>query len=166
MTHAIFNILSTFISLTAKTYHNYPLDFDDNISVTNITIKQVQLDNSNKGDNHSKYPAKKHMNRYCALCSHEGFEDQHYLFSLTCGVSKLSSKEIIKIMDDTGACPACGLSHGPNCRCVPNFLDGKPKACFNGCKHNGIPLHFIECKHHDQKSSFFTPRRDLISLFP
>ena len=41
MPPAIFNFLSTFISSTAKTYLNYPLDFDDNISVTNIAIKQV-----------------------------------------------------------------------------------------------------------------------------
>ena len=74
---AIFNFLSTFISSTAKTYLNYPLDFDDDISVTNIATKQVRLNNSNKRDNHFKYPAKKHGKRYCSLCSHKGFEDQH-----------------------------------------------------------------------------------------
>ena len=91
MLPAIFNFLSTFISSTAKTYYNYPLDFDDDISVTNIAIKQVRLDNFARHDNHSKTPISNTPHKPCSLCVYKSFKAQHYPLNNRCRFKKLSS---------------------------------------------------------------------------
>ena len=76
------------------------------------------------------------------------------LFALNeqCGVNKLSSAEIIKILDITRSCPTCGRVHFTDRPCK-TVIQGKSRICTKGCKHNGYPLHYAACKHHDEASS-------------
>ena len=41
----------------------------------------------------------------CSLCRYKEFNNIHYTLNEQCGVSKLSSAEIIKILDITRSCP-------------------------------------------------------------
>ena len=153
MPPTIFNFLSTFISSIANTYHNYPLDFDDNISFTNIAIKQVPLDNSARHDNHSKTSISNTPHKPCSLSVYKGFEAQHYPLNNRCGVKKVSSQEIQTIMETKRSYPTCAIAHSIYNHCVSTRRDGASKACSNGCIHNEHPLNYADCKHSDERPS-------------
>ena len=118
------------------------LDFDDDISFTNIAIKQVCLDNPTGHENHSKTPISNTPHKPCSLCFYKGFKAQHYPLNNRCGVEKLSSLDILKIIDTTRYCPTCALAHSINYHCVSICRDGTSKACSKGCIHNGHPLKY------------------------
>ena len=66
---------------------------------------------------------------------------------------KLSSADIIKIMDITRSCPSCGNGHTITHQCRTTFDNGDSRFCTKGCKHNGYPHHFAACKHNDEAPS-------------
>ena len=66
---------------------------------------------------------------------------------------KLSSADIIQIINITRTCPSCSNSHPINHQCKTTFKDGRSRFCAKGCKHNGYPLHFAACKHNDEAPS-------------
>ena len=91
--------------------------------------------------------------RPCSLCTYKNFDATHYALSKECGVRKLSSADIIKILDITRSCPSCGNGHSIAIQCRSTFGNNQSRFCTKGCKHNGYPLHFAACKHNDEAPS-------------
>ena len=89
----------------------------------------------------------------CSLCSYKGFKEQQYPLSNRCGIKKLSSHEILKIMDATRSCPFCPLAHSSNYTWVSTRQDDASKSCSKGCIHNGHPVNYAACKHSDKTPS-------------
>ena len=105
------------------------------------------------------YPHQSHRSnskpmRPCSLCTYKNFDASHYTLSKECGVRKLSSADIIKIMDITRSCPSCGNGHAISFQCRTTFDNNESRFCTKGCKHNGYPLHYAACKHHDETPSY------------
>ena len=88
------------------------------------------------------------------MCSFKDFEDQHYPLSNRCGIKKLSSQEILHIMDEFGSYPTWGFSHSINSNCRSTYQDGSSKACSKGCQHIGYPFNRAQCKHRDKALSY------------
>ena len=107
---------------------------------------------SHSNSNSSSYRPKPNSKRIrpCLLCVYKNFNASPFTLSEECGVRKLSSVDIIKIIDITRTCPSCGNGHPINYQCRPTFNDGQSRFCAKGCKHNGYPLHFAACKHKDE----------------
>ena len=79
-----------------------------------------------------------------------GFEDNHYSLSRSCGIGKLSSPEILKLIADNHLCFICTQAHEKNYKCSDTFFSGTPKACPKGCSEKGIPVHRSACMHNNQ----------------
>ena len=88
--------------------------------------------------------------RPCPLCVIKGYESDHYPLSLRCGVKVLSSKEIIKTMDDAKVCPTCCCKHRSDYNCSTNYRNGDSRICSKKCSHNSHPLNHYACKHNDE----------------
>ena len=140
----IFNFISEDLAKVARSNANHPLEQDYIPSVHSIDVKPVRFQQPNN-------TRKQH--KPCTLCSFKGFEDDHFPLSGRCGVTKLSSAEIVGLLGKTKACPTCGFKHGVSGRCYDKFQNGNPKACSKGCLHDSIPLHQLICKHNDQSPS-------------
>ena len=128
MPPAIFQFLANSISNMAKDFYSYPLEFDDSFISVNVGVKQVQVNNQTRCDYHSNAPVRNTSHKPCSLCSYKGFEEKHYPLSNRCVVKKLSSQEILKIMDATRSCPTCALAHSINYTCVSTWQDGTSKS--------------------------------------
>ena len=86
-------------------------------------------------------------------CTIKGLEDDHFPLTYKCGVAKLNSAAILKIISDNKLCPTCTCMHDATFTCKKLFHNGESKVCTNGCKLNGIPVHKRACKHNDRTDS-------------
>ena len=84
------------------------------------------------------------------MCSIMGFENNHFSLTKHCGVVKLSSPEILKLIADNHLCFTCTQAHGKSFRCNPRFVNGVLKACPKGCMEKGIPVNRRVCMHSNQ----------------
>ena len=99
MPPAIFHFLAKSISNMANGFYSYPFEFDDSFIPINVGVKQVHVDNQTRHYYHSNVPIRNTSHKPCSLCVYKGFKAQHYPLNHRCGVKKLSSQEILKIMD-------------------------------------------------------------------
>ena len=111
MPPAIFHFLLNSIFNMAKDFYSYPLKFDNSFIPVNVGVKQVCIDNHARCVSQFRPTTTSQPFKPCTLCSYKGFEDQHYPLGYKCGVVKLSSNEIIKVMDVMKTCPTCALAH-------------------------------------------------------
>ena len=86
----------------------------------------------------------------CTLCTAKGFQSDHFPLNLNCGVAKLSSPDILKLISNNKVCPSCTHTHDPAYRCRLPFHTGASKVCPKGCKHDGLPVHHRACMHSNQ----------------
>ena len=77
--------------------------------------------NSNPSSNRSRLNSR--TIRPCSLCIYKNFDATHYTLSGECGVRKLSSADIIKIIHITRNCPSCGNGHPIIHQCKTTFPD-------------------------------------------
>ena len=112
-----------------------------------MEIKPVRVDQNFKRNSYTETPSNNIYHKPCGLCSSNESEAQHYPLSNKCGVRKLSSQEILKVMDASRSCPPCGFSHYVNSTWRSTYQDGFLKACPKDCQHNGYPLNRAACKH-------------------
>ena len=125
--------------------------FEVDSSPMNVGIKPVRYETTKKQDRNSYLPAGNNgSHRPCPLCVIKGFESDHYPLSLRCGVKVLSSKEIIKTMDDAKVCPTCCCKHRSDYNCSTNYRNGDSRICSKKCSHNSHPLNHYACKHNDE----------------
>ena len=74
--------------------------------------ESVNYENFKHCDTSSKPMSWNQPPKPCSLCPYKGFEEQHFTFSEKCIVKKLSSPEILQIMDASRSCPSCSCFHG------------------------------------------------------
>ena len=146
----IFKFISEDLSKESKTFNNYPMGNEEVIPAIKVEIKPVrtQQNNSNSGNSRNN-----HQRKFCTACSFKGFDHQHYPLSRYCGITKLSSKEILQILKKANACFTCGNQHSNSVDCQSTYPSGDTKACRKGCIHDGIPVHHKICKHNDESPS-------------
>ena len=70
--------------------------------------------------------------RHFTLCTAKGFLSNHFPLNYRCGMAKLSSSYILKVITDTNACPSCTHAHDPAFKCKLTF--------FSGASDRSIPL--------------------------
>ena len=92
--------------------------------------------------------------RPCCLCAYKEYDVIHYTLNDQFGVKKLSSPELISIIDTTRTCPTCGCIHPIAYQCKTVSNEGRFQICPKGCKHNGYPLYHASCKHSDEAPSY------------
>ena len=135
-----------------KNYRSTPFLYDLDLNPSSIGINVVRQEASKPkpqpprpADLPQKYPPKP-----CAMCSIMGFENNHFSLTKHCGVVKLSSPEILKLIADNHLCFTCTQAHGKSFRCNPRFVNGVLKACPKGCMEKGIPVNRRVCMHSNQ----------------
>ena len=94
------------------------------------------------------------------MCTVKGFLSDHYPLNRDCGVAKLSSLDILKIISDNNLCPTCTYSNDPAYKCKQIFFSGKSKVCTKGCMHDGIPVHICACMHSNHTPTFTVSKGD------
>ena len=126
------------------------MEYEEVILSVKVEVKPVpaQQDSFNSGTLRNSFRQKP-----CSFCSFKGFDHQHYLLDRHCGITKLSSKEILQVMKRINACFTCEFQHTSNADCKSTFQSGDSKACRKGCLHNGIPVNLAICKHNDESPS-------------
>ena len=87
------------------------------------------------------------LNVLATLCTAKGFQYDHYPLNFHCGVAKLSSPDILKLISDNKVCPSCICPHDPAIQCRLLFHNGQSKVCPKGSQHDGFPVHRRACMH-------------------
>ena len=158
---ASFAFIAQFVNELARNYRSNPDLYDAIHSTPSVGVKPVRHGTpivKNKPPNQPLNNSDIRPRRPCTLCTGKGFENDHFPLSYACGAGKLSSKDIIKLIDDLRACPTCTHTHNPDYKCKLTLFNGKSKVCTTGCCHNGLPLHRRACKHKDQAPSVTVSR--------
>ena len=124
--HAMFSFLAQYVNRIEKHYGSNPGLYDLNFSPTNVGIKAVQYEASNAkpkpprpSSGRNPLPPK----RPCTLCTSKGFQSNHYPLNSECGVTKLSSPDILKFISDNKVCPSCIYAHDPALQCRLSFYN-------------------------------------------
>ena len=149
---ATFLFLAKFVEKLEKNYRCTPYLYDLDLTPSNVGINVVRQGTS-KPKPQPPHPSDFQRNcppRPCAMCTIMGFEDNHFSLSRACGVGKLSSPEILKLIADNHLCFTCTQAHEKNYKCKDTFNSGIPKACPKGCSEKGIPVHRRACMHSNQ----------------
>ena len=148
---SIFNFISDNLFKETKSFNNYLMENEEVIPSIKVEVKpvQTQQDSFNSGTSRNSF-----RHKPCSSCPFKGFNNQHYPLGKHCGITKLSSKEILQVMKRVNACFTCGFQHTPNDECKSTFPSGDSKACHKGCLHDGIPANLAICKHNDKAPSF------------
>ena len=177
---SIFYFNARFVTKIESGFKANPFDFDHALNPVNVNVNAVHYGNPHPTkpyrsnptppisnptpsqphsaphcpySNHNRSKPNPRPVRPCCLCIYKEFNTVYYTLSEQCGVHKLSSADIIKIIDITRTCPSCGCVHLIGHQCKTVFPDGRFKICTKGCKHNGYPLHYAACKHNDKTPS-------------
>ena len=119
----------------------------------NVGIKPVQYGPTyakSKPPRHSPAAFIQSPTHPCTLCNAKGFQADHFPLNLSCGVAKLSSPDILKLISDIKVCPSCTHAHDPAYQCRLTFHSGASKVCPRGCMHNSVPVHRRACMHSNQ----------------
>ena len=154
---ATFTFLAQFVSRTEKNYRSNPALFDLNFSLANVSIKAirpVKPSTKSKPPRHSSSNNPPPPSRPCIMCTVKDFQSDHYPLNRDCGVGKLGSPDILKIISNNNLCPTCTYSHDPAYKCKQAFFNRKPKVCTKGCMHDGIPVHIRACMHSNHTPTF------------
>ena len=157
----IFNFISKDLSKETKTFNNYPMDNEEEIPAVKVEVRPVraQQNGFNSGTSRNSFQRKP-----CSSCSSKGFDDCHYPLGRYCGITKLSSKEILQVMKRVNACFTCGFQHSSNADCNSTFPNGSPKACRKGCLHDGVPVNLAICKHMISRRPSPSPRWYILTI--
>ena len=153
---ASFAFIARFVNELAKNYRSNPDLYDSEYASPSLGVKLVRQGSpniSNKSPPHPQINPNISPKRPCTLCSGKGFQNDHFPLNQHCGVAKLSSKDILRLIDKLQACSTCTHTHDPTYKCKTTFHSGVSKVCTTGCLHNGLPLHRNACKHKDQAPS-------------
>ena len=147
---SIFYFNAKFVTKIELGFKANPVDFDHALPPINVNVNAVHYGNphpTNPTPSQSYYaphhPCSKPNSRTirpCCLCTYKEFDSIHYTLSEQCGVRKLNSTEIIRIIDATRTCPSCGCLHSISQQCRTVFPNGRSKICTKGSKHNGYCL--------------------------
>ena len=154
---ATFQFIAQFVSDRERMYRSNPFLYDVDISPLNVGINAVkfvpQPTSSRQPRPQASTPAYKPRDP-CPPCVIKGFENDHFPLSRRCGVRKLGSAEILKIISDNHFCPSCmrELRSAHSCKLV--FPNGDSVVCEIGCQLNGFPVNKYACMHNDQTPSF------------
>ena len=147
---ATFFFLAQFVNKLKKSYQSDPGLYDLDIQPLSIGVKPVRPVPINSKPRQTYGSSASPSKIMCPPCTVKGFQADHYPLSYHCGVSKLSSQDIIKIISDNHLCPTCMFQHDLNFKCKPTYPDGKSKVCPRDCKHDELPLHRKACMHSNQ----------------
>jgi len=153
---ASFAFIAQFVNEIAKNYRSNPDLYDSEYATPSLGVKPVRHGSPKTSPILPSLPQTNPNitpKRPCTLCSEKGFENNHFPLNRHCGVAKLSSKDILKLIDKLQACSTCTHTHEPTYKCRTTFHSGGSKVCTTGCLHNGLPLHRRACKHKDQAPS-------------
>ena len=146
-----FEFLAQYVDEVRRNYQADPSLFDLELKSLSIEVKPVRpapINTKPKPRSSAPPPSKP-----CTLCTVKGFQANHYPLNVHCGVGKLSSPDIIKIISDNHLCPSCTHQHEPNFRCKLTHYNGYSKVCSKGCLHDGLPIHRRACMHSNQTPS-------------
>ena len=166
---ASFAFIAQFVNELAKNYRSNPDLYDAVHTTPSVGVKPVRHGSpiiTNKPPHQPQNHSNIRPRRPCTLCSGKGFENNHLPLTPACEAAKLSSKDILKLIDDLHACPTCTHTHEPTFKCRLTLFNGKSKVCNTGCLHNGFPLHRRACKHKDQAPSVTVSKVSITGLFP
>jgi len=153
---ASFAFIAQFVNELAKNYRSNPDLYDSEYATPSLGVKPVRHGSPKTSPILPSLPQTNPNitpKRPCTLCSEKGFENNHFPLNRHCGVAKLSSKDILKLIDKLQACSTCTHTHEPTYKCRTTFHSRGSKVCTTGCLHNGLPLHRRACKHKDQAPS-------------
>ena len=149
---ATFFFLATFVEKLEKNYRSTPYLYDLDLNPSSVGINVVRQEAS-KPKPQPPRPADPPRNfppKPCAMCSIMGFENNHFSLTRNCGVGKLGSPEILKLIAENNLCFLCTLAHGKSFKCKPTYFNGISKACPKGCMERGTPVHRRACMHSNQ----------------
>ena len=141
----IFNFISKDLSKETKTFNNYPMGNEEVIPAVRVEIRPVraQQNGFNSVTSRNSFQCKP-----CISCSSKGFDDWHYLLGKYCGITKLSSKEILQVMKRVNACFTCGFQHSSNSATPPSQMESLKLLL-----HDRVPVNLAICKHNDDLPS-------------
>ena len=147
-----------FVRKIAKGFKANPVDFDRTSNPMNMNVNAVHYgkpqpanynhtnpnpcsfpnpSNSNPRSNFNSNNSTTPLSP-CSLCRYKGFDEIHYTLNEQCGVSKLSSAEIIKILNITRSCPTCGRVHFTDRPCK-TVIQGKSRICTKSANTMATP---------------------------
>ena len=163
-----FCFLAQFVDELRENYQSDPSLYDLDLSPLSIGVKPVRYESPNtkpKPPTSSGSPefTPRHP---CSLCTVKGFQADHFALSYKCGVGKLSSPDIQKIISENHLCPSCTLNHPPTFKCRLTYTNGESKVCTRGCLRDGLPLHKKACMHYNHSPSFTVSRVSLDKSVP
>ena len=163
-----FCFLAQFVDELRENYQSDPSLYDLDLSPLSIGVKPVRYESPNtkpKPPTPSGNP--KFTPRHpCSLCTVKGFQADHFALSYKCGVGKLSSPDIQKIISENHLCPSCTLNHPSTFKCRLTYTNGESKVCTRGCLRDGLPLHKKACMHNDHSPSITVSRVSLDKSVP
>ena len=161
---ATFSFLARYVNKLKKSYQSNPNLYDLELKSLSIGIKPVRPAPTNtKPKPRSSAPP---PSKPCTLCTVKGFQANHYPLNVHCGVGKLSSPDIIKIISDNHLCPSCTHQHEPYFRCKLTYYNGYSKICSKGCLHDGLPVHRRACMHSNQTPSVTVSKASINKSVP
>ena len=107
---AVFKFINQYVENLNNSYKANPMLFDVRLSPMNVGVKPFRYEFPKNHNRSSTVQAKNNQGRLrkpCPLYIIKEFDSEHFPLSWTCGVKKLSSAEIIKIMDKAKVYPSC-----------------------------------------------------------
>ena len=145
----LFDKLVDFVAKTNDTFLLGSVNLGEvSLSDRTAEIKAVKPDPPRREPSGRGAP---HPFKKCQFCTLRKYENLHWpLAPDSCGSAKLSSEEIVKMINPTKTCPSCLQTPVENHSCyIYNRKTGRPYTCASSCTHDKKPLNARACKHKD-----------------